>query len=113
MIDIAVFNDTYSDFDHSVIVEIIDIYINEHAERLEELEKNVKALNFDEIKKIAHSLKGTTSVFFDDTATENANNLEIMGKTMKEENLILEFNTLKKEVLRLVEDLKILKKNYL
>lgn len=57
------FYDTYQFFDKSVIVEIIDIFISEYAERFEKLTKNIVDRDFQNMRFNAHSLKGVIANF--------------------------------------------------
>ncbi|MCB9016715.1 MAG: Hpt domain-containing protein [Lentimicrobiaceae bacterium] len=57
------FYDTYQYFDKSIIVEIIDIFINEYAERFEKLTKNIAEKDFQNMRFNAHSLKGVIANF--------------------------------------------------
>lgn len=57
------FYDTYQYFDKSVIVEIIDIFINEYAERFDKLTKNIADRDFQNMRFNAHSLKGVIANF--------------------------------------------------
>lgn len=57
------FYETYQYFDKSVIVEIIDIFISEYAERFEKLSKNITDRDFQKMRFNAHSLKGVIANF--------------------------------------------------
>ncbi len=57
------FYETYQYFDKSVIVEIIDIFISEYAERFEKLSKNISDRDFQKMRFNAHSLKGVIANF--------------------------------------------------
>ena len=57
------FYDTYQFFDKSVIVEIIDIFVNEYAERFDKLTKNIADRDFQNMRFNAHSLKGVIANF--------------------------------------------------
>jgi len=57
------FYETYQFFDKSVIIEIIDIFISEYAERFEKLKKNIAERDFQNMRFNAHSLKGVVANF--------------------------------------------------
>lgn len=57
------FYETYQFFDKSVIIEIIDIFISEYAERFEKLRKNIDERDFQNMRFNAHSLKGVIANF--------------------------------------------------
>jgi hypothetical protein len=57
------FYETYQFFDKSVIIEIIDIFISEYAERFEKLNKNIVERDFQNMRFNAHSLKGVIANF--------------------------------------------------
>lgn len=57
------FYDTYQFFDKSVIIEIIDIFTNEYAERFDKLAKNIADRDFQNMRFNAHSLKGVIANF--------------------------------------------------
>jgi hypothetical protein len=57
------FYETYELFDQSVIIEIIDIFISEYAERFEKLTKNIADRDFQSMRFNAHSLKGVIANF--------------------------------------------------
>ncbi len=57
------FYETYQFFDKSVIIEIIDIFINEYADRFEKLDKNIADRDFQNMRFNAHSLKGVIANF--------------------------------------------------
>lgn len=71
-----IFFSTYEDFDKSVVIEIIDIYLDEYQSKLEELLFLINSGDFDAVKKVAHSIKGSNSVFYDSTSTESAFKIE-------------------------------------
>jgi HPt (histidine-containing phosphotransfer) domain-containing protein len=50
-------------YDKPVVVQIIDIFMEEYPGRFEELQKNIKELNFEGINWNAHSLKGILANF--------------------------------------------------
>ncbi len=57
------FYETYQFFDESVIIEIIDIFVSEYADRFEKLNKNIAEHDFQKMRFNAHSLKGVIANF--------------------------------------------------
>jgi HPt (histidine-containing phosphotransfer) domain-containing protein len=112
MIDYEIFDSTYSDFGSEMINEIIDIYLSEQPNRLNILSRNIKELDFEAINKNAHSLKGSTSVLYDNEVTELARQLEQKAKDKNQDGIMELFDNLKKEVDRLANDLVQLKRKY-
>ncbi len=80
MIDRETFSMTYDNFDKEVVVEIIDIFIAEYADRMAALRKALDERNFDGLNKHSHSLKGVVANFYDDTTHHLARQLEMKGK---------------------------------
>ena len=65
MIDKAKFAENYKVFDKEVIKEIIELYIQEYPERMDEIRKNIQENDITHLLRNAHSLKGVTAHFFD------------------------------------------------
>lgn len=120
MVNKQVFSDTYQYFDKSVIVEIIDIFIDECPGRLEALEQNIEEANFDMLRFNAHSLKGVVANFSAPPAFEKVKELEKMAAGLVEENkhdfnkaeLLDSLSTIKEMVYEVMDDLKQIKEEY-
>jgi HPt (histidine-containing phosphotransfer) domain-containing protein len=113
MIDKTIFNTNYEIFDKEIVREIIDIYIQEYPERIENLAKNISENDLESLYKNAHSLKGVTANFFDKDTEELARMLETKGKDKDSTNLTEIFEKLKVTSAKLINELKDLKKEYL
>ena len=112
MIDKAVFNSNYEIFDKEIVSEIITIYITEYPERMVKLEEVIKAGDFDQIYKTAHSLKGVTANFFDKESENLARTIEEKGRAADGSGLMELFVELKASTDRLIIELADLQKEY-
>lgn len=113
MIDKKVFMDTFQYFDKPIVVEIIDIFINEYSERMNTLRKDIENLDFNSLKFDAHSLKGVVSNFVAPEPQELAKKLELKGSEKDSSDLNDIFSALEKATAELVEDLKIIRAEFL
>jgi HPt (histidine-containing phosphotransfer) domain-containing protein len=120
MVNKQVFIDTYQYFDKSVILEIIDIFIDECPDRLVTLEQNIREANFDKLRFNAHSLKGVVANFSAPVAFEKVKYLEKTaadlvdnnGAGFNQEELLTNLATIKEMVFEMMNDLKQLKVDY-
>jgi HPt (histidine-containing phosphotransfer) domain-containing protein len=80
------FYETYQFFDKSVIIEIIDIFISEYAERFEKLTKNIADRDFQNMRFNAHSLKGVIANFSAPVPLEMVRTFEKTAATLLENN---------------------------
>lgn len=78
------FYETYQFFDKSVIIEIIDIFISEYAERFEKLSKNIDDRDFQNMRFNAHSLKGVVANFSAPVPLEMIRSFEKSAATLLE-----------------------------
>ncbi|MEA5111190.1 hypothetical protein SDC9_15552 [bioreactor metagenome] len=76
MVNKQVFLETYHYFDKSVIVEIIDIFLDEYQGKLEKLYNDVKSRDFTGLRFTAHNLKGVVANFSAPTLLEMVKNFE-------------------------------------
>jgi len=98
------FYETYQFFDKSVIIEIIDIFISEHAEWFEKLSKNIIDRDFQNMRFNAHSLKGVIANFSAPVPLEMirayeksaASLLENKGEGFNEELMMSQLEEIKK-----------------
>ena len=112
MINKVIFTENYEIFNKEIIKEIIDIYIQEYPERMENIEQNIKEKDLENLYKNAHSLKGVTANFFDKETEEIARNLETKGKNQDASGIEELFLQLKESSLKLIDELHDLKKEY-
>ncbi|MBK6345335.1 MAG: Hpt domain-containing protein [Bacteroidales bacterium] len=80
------FYETYQFFDKSVIIEIIDIFISEYAERFEKLTKNIADRDFQNMRFNAHSLKGVIANFSAPVPLEMVRSFEKSAAILLENN---------------------------
>lgn len=113
MIDKEKFKDNYKLFDKEIILEIIDIFINEHQDRLDSIRKNIEDKDCDALRFSAHSLKGVIANFLADEPKELARQLEEKGKNKIPEGLEELYSELQGKVKELVVDLEEIKQDYL
>ncbi len=112
MIDKTTFSENYEIFDREIVKEIIDIYIQEYPERMENLERNIKENDLENLYKNAHSLKGVTANFFDKETEEIARILEAKGKNEDNTGIEKLFEQLQIVSLKLIDELQELGKEY-
>ena len=120
MVNKQVFTDTYQYFDKSVIVEVIDIFIDECPGRMKTLEQNIKDANFEKFRFNAHSLKGVVANFSAPAVFEKVKVVEKMAANLYEENgegfsneeLLANLSIVKTMVEEMMDDLKIIKEEY-
>lgn len=112
MIDKEVFASNYEIFDKEIVKEIITIYITEYPERMIKLEEVIKAGDFDQIYKTAHSLKGVTANFFDKESEDLARTIEEKGRAGDGDGLMELFVKLKASTDQLIVELDNLQKEY-
>lgn len=110
-IDLETFRENFKYYDDNVIVEIIDIFFNEYASDLQILERSISELDFDTLRHKAHGLKGVVS-YMSDELNGICQQLELQGKENNARGLDQLFNKLTIKIHELVEDLKLLKKEY-
>jgi len=80
LLDLAEFKERVQD-DIELLLELLDIYSNDFEEKRKIIEVAVQSKNFDQVKSIAHSLKGASGNISAKTMRECWLKLEEMGKT--------------------------------
>jgi len=106
------FNESFSYFDKEIVVEIIDIFLNEYEDRLRTIKKSIDELDFPNLKFYAHSLKGVVANFSAPKVQDLAKQLENKGADSINENLHEDFEELDKLVRSMVEEISVLRENY-
>jgi len=99
-------------FDSEVVVEIIDIFIDEYPNRMQTLKNNVDNLDFDQLRFNAHSIKGVIANFVAPEAQELARSLELKGANKEDNDLNQLYADLEEKTGEMLEELKVLKKNF-
>ncbi len=118
MVNKQVFNDTYQYFDKSIIVEIIDIFMEEGPGKIAAMEQNIQEANFDKLRFNAHSLKGVVANFSAPPAFEKVKELEKMaaglveGSEFDKEKMLAGLAAVKTMVHEMMEDLSKIKEEY-
>ena len=87
MINLENFNENYKYYGNDVVVQIIDMFIEDHQEDLKMIEQNITNKNFLSLRFSAHHLKGSIANFMDPETTELTRKLEEMGENKTEDAL--------------------------
>ncbi len=113
VIDTVQFNETFQYFDNEIVVEIIDIFLTEYPERIKSMEDSINAVDYDGLKFSSHSIKGVIANFVAPTVEEQAKKLEIMGNEKNMDGASELFSKFKISTAALVDELKVIKEDYL
>jgi HPt (histidine-containing phosphotransfer) domain-containing protein len=84
MIDKEQFRLVFADFDAEIIKQIVNIYTNEHPMKFESLETSFKNRDFNNLRNVAHGLKGVLSQFFASEAQQQAKELEFFARELND-----------------------------
>ena len=87
--------------DESFFQELLDIYIEDFLEKCIHLEKAIAQSDFNNIKEIGHSLKGSSGNLSLTLLHETAYNIELSGRENDIERAKLMFNRLQEEFKKL------------
>jgi HPt (histidine-containing phosphotransfer) domain-containing protein len=87
MIDLENFNENFKYYGNDVVVQIIDMFVEDHQEDLKMIGQNISNKDFLSLRFNAHHLKGSIANFMDAEATELTRKLEEMGENKTEEGL--------------------------
>jgi len=112
MINKESFRDNFRYYDKSIVLQVIDIFLDEYPDRLIELEKNVSELDYPAIDNNAHSFKGAVA-YMSPLVAELARKLEFMGKEQSNGGIIETFEELRSVTRLLANDLKDIRTEYL
>lgn len=86
--------------DESFLRELLDIYIEDFLEKCAQLERAVAQSDFDNIKEIGHSLKGSSGNLSLPGLHETSYGIELSGKENNIEQAKLLFVRLKEEFIK-------------
>lgn len=86
MVNKQEFLDTYNYFEKSILVEIIDIFVNEYNGRIEKIYNDVMERDYNALRFDAHGLKGVIANFCAPVAWEQARGLEKKGTELQNNN---------------------------
>lgn len=78
-IDLPEFLDRVQD-DKELLLELLDIFSEDYQQKRRQLGESVRSQNFEDIKNIAHSMKGASGNISAKPVREIFLTLEIMGK---------------------------------
>jgi HPt (histidine-containing phosphotransfer) domain-containing protein len=96
--------------DEGLLLEITDAFLQESVPMLEQLQRMVDEGNIKNVERLAHTLKGSISIFGIDSVTGAALKLEEAGRSGGAEKLQSLCQDLKVEHSRLVQELVELRK---
>jgi len=94
MINLENFNENFKYYGNDVVVQIIDMFIEDHQEDLKMIEQNITNKDFLSLRFNAHHLKGSVANFMDPETTELSRKLEEMGENKTEDSLAETFTEL-------------------
>ncbi len=106
VIDWEQFNENFQYYDKSIIIEVIDLFLEEYEPRITNLEKNIKEKDFESLAFNAHSLKSVISNYMAPSALEITRKLEELGKNQTSEGIDEVFAKLKSITQELLIELK-------
>ena len=112
MINKESFRENFKYYDKSIVLQVIDIFLDEYPDRLRELEKNVSELDYPSIDNNAHSFKGVVA-YMSSALAEVARKLEFMGKEQSNAGIHETFEELRANARLLANDLKDMRTEYL
>lgn len=104
--------ETFQYFDKTIVVEIIDIFIQEYPERIANISKDIDNKDFARLKFDAHSLKGVISNFFAAEPQQYARELELKGASKDGEGLDVLLENLSRTTNTLIEDLTMMRHRF-
>ena len=113
MIDKEQFKENFAPFDKEIVLEIIDIFIDEYDDRMNELAKNIQENDLESLRFNAHSFKGVVANFVAETPKAISKQLEENAKNNVSDNNLELFNQLKEATGELLNDLKELRPEYM
>ena len=106
VIDWAQFNDNFQYYDKTIIIEVINIFIEEYDDRISNLQKNIDENDLTALAFNAHSLKSVIANYMAPTAYELTRKLEELAKNNSEEGIADIFSQLKSTTKELLLELK-------
>ena len=87
MINLENFNENFKYYGNDVVIQIIDMFIEDHQEDLKMIGQNINNKDFLSLRFNAHHLKGSVANFMDPVTTELTRRLEEMGDSKTEDGL--------------------------
>jgi len=111
IIDREKFRDSFKYYDSYVVVEVMDLFLNDYAANLEELQKWIHRFDFNMLNHSAHSLKGVVA-YFSTELSELCYKLELKGSENDGNGLQTIYDQLKEGILLMVEEIHELRAEY-
>jgi HPt (histidine-containing phosphotransfer) domain-containing protein len=105
MINLENFNEAFKYIGNEVVVQIIDMFLEEHKEDMMLIEEGILNNDLSNLKFHAHHLKGSIAIFMDAETTELAGKLEEMAENQSNDELPETFAELQVAVKELVCEL--------
>lgn len=105
MINLENFNENFKYYGNDVVVQIIDMFVEDHQEDLKMIRQNIENKDFLSLRFNAHHLKGSVANFMDPETTELTRKLEEMGEKRTEDGLTEIFDKLQASARVLLEEL--------
>ena len=105
MINLENFNENFKYYGNDVVVQIIDMFVEDHQEDLKMIRQNIENKDFLSLRFNAHHLKGSVANFMDPATTELSGKLEEMGETKTEDGLTKIYDELQSATQALLEEL--------
>ena len=106
VIDKEKFQENFKHFDKELIVEIIDMFINEHPDRMAKIKKDIESSDMESLKFNAHSFKGVIANFMAELPKTHAKILEEKAKLNDSNDLDSDYNNLLESTTELLDNLK-------
>lgn len=106
VIDKEKFQENFKHFDKELITEIIDMFINEHPDRMSQIKKNIEDLDMKALVFSAHSFKGVIANFMAEIPKTHAKILEEKAKLNDTSGLIEDYESLMESTTELLDNLK-------
>jgi HPt (histidine-containing phosphotransfer) domain-containing protein len=105
MINWEDFNTNFQYYENEIVLQIIDMFVQDHQEDMKMIEQNIINKDFTGLKFNAHHLKGSLANFMDPETTELTRRLEEMGENNSEEGLASTFAGLQSAFKTLIQEL--------
>lgn len=99
------FISNYKAFGNEMIIDLVDTFQKDFPNKLNDLQKATSEKDFDAIKKLSHSLKGSVGIFYAEEAHQAALILEKAGNEEDDRNLDEKFQNLRNALSQLDNEL--------
>ena len=112
VINKRLFDENFQYFDKDVTLEIIDLYLTEYPERITKLDKQLEESDLNAVRETAHSLKGVISYFGAPALLDLVRKIEEDARNGIGQNIPSQLNEFKNLGQRMIEELKIIRKDF-